>query len=213
MSTLRKLQITLGAANTFSANGTPLDLEIFESPGTKLTNKEADYPFEIALDGGDWIPFDLAMSLEADPGTAGWKTIRVRNLGPGVSKLVFLVGDMRVTDGRLNISESRNGAAASYTPPNVIEAIAAAETLSGGGVNLAFTKLLPYDANREEVWLTTNATTAAYYGFADTATRTPARNLVPLTGEGRWTKLRTKSELWVAHTESGKTVTALAFCY
>ncbi len=213
MSYLRKLQVTLGAANTFSANGTPLDLDIFESPGTKLTNKEADYPFEIALDGGDWIPFDLAMSLEADPGTAGWKTIRVRNLGPGVSKLVFLVGDMRVTDGRLNISESRNGAAASYTPPNVIETISAAATLPGLTVDDTWVKLLPYDANREEVWLTTNATTAAYYAFADTATRTAARNLVPITGEGRWTKLRTKAEIWVSHAQTGKTITALAFGY
>jgi len=212
MSLLRPLKITLGAFGTVSGNGTPLDMDVFECPGRKICNKEADYPFEIAFDDDEWLPWDLAMNGEVEPGDVGFKKIRVRNLGPGQSSLVFLVGSMRVTDGRLAISENRNGAAASYTPPNAIETVTT-EGVGGFAVG-SWKMLLPYDANRELVKLTTDAVTASYYGFVGGAEiLNPARNLVARTGEGRWTELRTKAAIWVRHTEAGKTITAHTFGY
>lgn len=211
MNQLETQKITLGAYNTKDANGTPLDLQVYEWPGNRLIAKEADYPFQIKFDDdGAWNDFDLAMFAECAPGES-FRKIFVRNLGPGTSELVFLVGNMRVGDGRLAISENRNGAAASYTPP------ALNETVSTVGVDSVATgvwiKLLPYDANREKVWLWTDATTAAYWGHSATSTLNPARNLVRAAGEPRWLEIPSKAEIWVYHTEAAKSVVAQVFSY
>jgi hypothetical protein len=210
MNHLVTQRITLGAYGTVSGNGTPLDMDVYEWPGVMLISKEADYPFQVAFDDGEWNDFDLAMKAECAAGLS-FKRVKIRNLGPGTSELVFLVGNMRITDGRLAVSENRNGAAASFTPPALNEVVS---TEGAGGVVIdTWVQLVPYDANREEIWITTDAVTAAYYGLSAIATLSPARNLVPVAGEGRWTKLKTKAAIYVRHTEATKSITALVFSY
>jgi hypothetical protein len=210
MKILETQKITLGAFGTVDGNGTPLDMNVFKWPGTRIVAKEADYPFQIRFDDGGWNDFDLAMSADCDPGDT-FTNVYIRNLGPGTSELVFLVGNMRVGDGRLAISENRNGAAASYTPPALNEVVSTVGV--DGVVTGAWVKLLPYDANREKVWLWTDATTAAYWGHSATSTQNPARNLVRVAGEPRWLEITTKAEIWVYHTEAAKSVTAQVFSY
>lgn len=210
MIKLSTQKITLGAYNTVDGNGTPLDQDIYEWPGVMLISKEADYPFQVSFDDGEWNDFDLAMKANCPPGLS-FKRVKVRNLGPAPSELAFLVGNMNITDGRLAVSENRNGSAASFTPPALTE-LEVTEGLFDVVVD-EWVELVPYDANREEIWLSTDSATAAYWGLSATDDISPARNLVPVGGEGRWTKLKTKAAIYVRHTEAAKTITALVFSF
>jgi hypothetical protein len=200
---LRKFVLDNFPADTASEN--------MEAGGsTYIRAKEADYPFEISFDDGDWIPFDIGMDVRAEYGSpVKFDRFKIRHFGPSAGRFDFVVGkQVIVGDGRLTISESRNGAAASYTPPNVAEVTHTAGTLD------TWIELLPYEAGREEVWIWTNAVTSAFYSLTgDTASESPSRNLVPVSGEGRWTKIRTKAPVHIMHKEAAKTVTALSFSY
>jgi hypothetical protein len=182
-----------------------------EAPGTYLRVKEADYPFEISFDDGDWLPFDVGMTANTTT-AARFQRFKVRHNAPTDSEFVFLIGDgVTVDDGRLTISESRNGSAASMIPPNLNETVS---TVGVSGVVVdTWIELAPYDAGRAEIWLYTDAASLAFWGLSGTATESAARNIKAATGEGRWVKLRTKAAIWIKHKEAGKSVTALTFAY
>ena len=184
-----------------------------ESPGTYLLTKEADFPFEIAFDDLDWIPFDVGMEISAPSGgKTRFERFKIRHAGPSAGEFVFIIGDgVTVRDGRLTISESRNGSAASFVPPLCLETVS---TVGVSGVVVdTWYNIAPYDAGREEIWLYTDAAALAYWGLTGTDAEKPHRNIKPAAGEGRWVKLRTKASIWIKHKEAGKSVTALTFAY
>jgi hypothetical protein len=185
-----------------------------EAPGNYLLTKEADFPFEIAFDDGDWVPFDVGMEVSSPTGPTQrrWERFKVRHAGPSAAEFVFIIGDgVNVRDGRLTISESRNGSAASFVPPLCLETVS---TVGVSGVVVdTWINIAPYDAGREEIWLYTDAAALAYWGLASGATESPARNIKAATVDGRWVKLRTKASIWIKHKEAGKSVTALTFAY
>lgn len=184
-----------------------------EAPGNYFRCVEADYPFEISFDNSPWAKMDVGMDIRDTSGKPiRFQRFAIRHFGAGIGNFIFNVAEnMTMNDGRLTISESRNGSAASYTPPNIAEVVSTEGV--GGAVTGVWIELLPYEAGREEVWLTTDAAAAAHWNFEDAGGLTAARNLFPTAGEGRWLKLRTKSAIYCRHSEAGKSVTALSFTY
>lgn len=203
----KKANITVGPAGSLN------ELGMVDMPGNYLRCKEADWPFEISFDDGDWLPFDVGMEAKADAGSdARFQRFKIRHPGPSAGEFVFLVGNrVSIGDGRLTISEARNGSAASYVAPILAETVSTVGV--AGAVVDSWIQLLPYDANREEAWISTDAETAAYWGLSAAATESASRNLKPTAAEGRWLKLRTKAAIFIRHKEAGKSVTALTFSY
>lgn len=184
-----------------------------ESPGTLFRAKEADYPFFVSFDDGDWIPWDVGMEVAAIEGAPlRFQRFKIKHFGPTDAEFTFLIGDkVRVTDNRLTISESRNGSASSFIPPNLAEYVS---TVGAGGVVVgAWYELVPYEAGRQEVWLNTDAAAAAYWGLSNADTLSSARNLVTTGGVTGWVKIPTKAAIFIRHTEAAKTITALSFSF
>lgn len=181
----------------------------FTAPGIALRFKEADFGFELSLDNGPFVPFDVGMDIVCFPGDS-FKTIGIKNTGPTKANYIVLYGKVKVGDSRLNIVESRNGSAASNT------AVATAEFISNADDQALNTwvPIAPYDANRTEIWLWTDAAVSAFWDF-EGGVKVPvaARDLFLTPGPKQWLKLETKSAIYVRHTEAGKKVIAQVFTF
>lgn len=177
---------------------------LFPAPGNFLQVKEADFSFELGLDDGQLMPWDVGMGLQCDP-LDSFQIIRIRNTGPTTSNFQIIYGRGTVIDDRLNIVESRNGSAASNTPPGLTEYISAADVV---GLD-TWALLVPYDENRVSVDLMTDAASIAYFGLTGSDILAASRNLAVTPGPLKIRTLYTKAAIYVRHHESGKKIYAL----
>lgn len=122
-SKLGKLTRTLEAGQEFTFRA---DMRFFYF-------SEASFGFEVMIDDGPPLPFNLALGYECAPGEA-LTSITIRNTLTVASTFVLFYGRGRLIDQRLNVLESRNGSAASLVP-NVAVANAPAVITSSSVVS------------------------------------------------------------------------------
>ncbi len=109
----KKANITVGPAGSLN------ELGMVDMPGNYLRCKEADWPFEISFDDGDWLPFDVGMEVKVDAGSLSrFQRFKIRHNAPTPVDFAFLVGDgVSLGDNRFTGSRARNAGSVPVNGP------------------------------------------------------------------------------------------------
>lgn len=183
----------------------------FDVFGAVCVVKECEYQPEIAFDDGDFMPWDLALSIDFQKYGFTFNKVRIRNPLAVSNTVEIFVGFFDLADRRLNIVEGRNGSAASEVPLAFSE-MAHTFTASDAGEAVMFDGT---DYNRAEIWLVAETFGTVWFG-ADEATMNGVTaeadfRRVGLAIDG-FTKLKTKAPVWIRGNE-GATVRAFVFSF
>lgn len=134
---INRLKRTLAAGEDFT----------FQADCRFFYFQEAGYGFEIYIEDGPPLDFNLALGYECEVGEV-ITNIRIKNTLTVAASFNLVFGRGRLIDQRLNVLENRNGSAASLTPNGTVQSSSTVGSV--GVVNI------PANPNRKKAYIRIN---------------------------------------------------------